>query len=145
MALSMGRTICFSDASNVRQLASAYRHHYIVGPWGEIMTAARAQAAAFIPMASVKGLLVEIEQPPSAEEIALVGRFCPGGRIAWTAPGIGIVGIAEIPDVLAGRIGAHGPWVEIRLAGDTLDARLKVDPDRRAKWVKTTLPARLAS
>jgi hypothetical protein len=154
MALAMGRTACFAEVGSARQLASAYRHHYIVGAWADVLEVANRQAENFIAMPSVRGLLAEAGESPTAADLDSVNRLSPNARLAWSDPKAGIIAVADMAVLAANRDlpGAVGPWAEVRVAksamqgrADALEARLRCDPDQRSPtWRATSLPTRLA-
>jgi hypothetical protein len=147
MALAMGRTACFGEVGSARQLASAYRHHYIVGAFADILQVANRQADNYIAMPSVRGLVAEAGGIPAPADIESVARLAPNGRLAWSDPKTGIIALAELAVLGAhrDRLGAVGPWAEVRTSGAGLEARLLCDPDQPAPaWRATSLPTRLA-
>ena len=152
MALTLGRTICFAGPDNARQLASAYRHQFIVGPWADILQLADRQATNFIPIPSLRGLLAEVDQRPAREEILKVIAFVSNTRVVWSDPCLGMIAVSEIGQLLdaSKRLGATGPWVETHVTehgGDNgFEARLVCDADRGSSaWRWVQLPRQLAS
>ncbi len=152
LALTHGRTVCFSDVMDLRQIAAAYAHHYIVAGLAETRALIELQEKEFVSLPALRGLLVETDQKIPADELMKFAALAPNARCAYAHPATGIVAFADmnqIRNAAGGSIGHILPWAELRVDGveqgseyGDLKIRLRTQPGT-GDWIDVKRKARV--
>jgi hypothetical protein len=146
-ALYLGRTICFSDVGNVRQIAALYKHHYLVGTSHEMSLLAASQRTQYIPLPSLRGLLVEGQTPVDAGTRTGLNALCANAWYVYSHPQIGPVTLGNLNQMgnVEGAVGYVAPWCEVEITGHSGEHMPEGEPGilkmrRRRETTSSSVP-----
>jgi hypothetical protein len=119
-ALWLGRTVCFSDMAQARNLVSVYKHDYLVGMAEEVEPLLKAQETQFIALPALRAACFEGRAERSAVLARGLATISANLFFRYVHPEIGIVafGAANRFSSAQGAVGFVAPWVDAQIVDD---------------------------
>ncbi|MBN8935132.1 MAG: hypothetical protein J0I13_02230 [Rhizobiales bacterium] len=116
-ALSLGRSVCFTDVYNVRSLSLLYRHDYLVAPIELVEPLLKLQEADYAALHGLRAACFEGSASSTSVMSRSLTMICSNLLFRYTHPETGIVAYGDVSRFKAveGAVGFVAPWIEAQV------------------------------
>ena len=119
-ALWLGRSVCFGDMQNARNLISLYKHDYLVAPADDVEALLKVQETQFNALHGLRAACFEGRACRKTTLARGLSTISSNLLFRYTHPEIGIVAYGDVNRFknIEGAAGFVAPWVEAQIVDD---------------------------